>query len=453
MRKPRKHDIRRDELAHLTGGWRAELVRMKRENSGCSVAFFGLFFLAGCGSLVMLVWGFLLLDWRANNRYLPNSCVVLDRRLAKEMSDPPPEGGRGGPVYHPEIKIRYEVGGRKYEVWTYDAIHMWYPNRAGQQAIVDSFQVGATCPCWYDPDRPDKAILVRRYTVAPYVLLVVPVGFLLIGGIGISITWKNRRKTAQERGLERALRAGGGALSAGPDRSTVPALDLSQSPGTTLPYRLPTSTRPVRNVLGCLFFTLVWNGIAAPFIVNMIGSRLGASWAKPGPPWPIELLIILFALAGVSVAVFFIYFCIAELLVAIGVGPTTVEISHHPLEPGVHFEVFLAQGARRTMKMISLRVVCVCEEEATRSGGESARTETRRVYAEEILARDRFELRPTLPLEARAELRLPRGAMHSFLAVHNQVRWKLVVRGDVAGWPNFEREFPIVVQPSKGTPK
>jgi len=56
-------------------------------------------------------------------------------------------------------------------------------------------------------------------------------------------------------------------------------------------------------------------------------------------------------------------------------------------------------------------------------------------------------------LEARAELRLPRGAMHSFLAEHNQVRWKLVVRGDIAGWPTFEREFPIVVQPSKGAPK
>jgi len=453
MRKPRKHYIRPEELALVSGGWRVELKRMQRENSGCSGAFFGLFFLAGCGSLVMLVWGFLLLDWRANNRYLPNSCVVLDRRLAKQMGDPAPEGGRGRPSYHPEIKIRYEVDGRKYEVWTYDAIFMFYPDQAAQQAIVDSFQVGATYPCWYDPDRPDKAILVRGHAWAPYVLLVVPIGFLLIGGVGIHRSWKNRGETAHQRGLERALRAGGGALKAGPDRSTVPALDLSQSPGSTLLYRLPSSTRPGRNLLGCLFFTLFLNGITAPFVVIMIASRLGSSWAKPGPPWPIELVIILFALAGLSAVVFLIYFGIAELLVAIGVGPTTVEISHHPLEPGAHFEVFLAQRARRTMKMKSLRVVCVCEEQATCSGGKGARTETRRVYEEEILARDRFELRPTLPLEARAELRLPRAAMHSFLAVHNQVRWKLVVRGDVAGWPDFEREFPIVVEPPKEAPK
>jgi len=401
----------------------------------------------------MLVWGFLLLDWRANNRYLPNSCVALDRRLARAEGQANRRGGQGRPTYHPEIKIRYEVDDRKYEVWTYDAIFIWHRSRAAQQAIVDSFQVGATYPCWYDPNRPERAILVRGHAWVPYFCLTVPIGFLLIGGIGIHRSWKNREKLAQQVGLVLAPRVGRAAFAAGPDRSTVPTLDLSQSPGSTLTYRLPSSTRPARNVLGCLFFTLFWNGITAPFVVITIASRLGASWAKPGPPWPIQLVIILFALVGLSALVFLIYFGIAELLVAIGVGPTTVEISHHPLEPGAHLVVFLSQGARRTMQMNRLRLLCVCEEQASRSGGENARTETRRVYEEEVLAREEFELQPSLPLEARAELRLPPGAMHSFLAVHNQVRWKLVVRGDVAGWPNFEREFPIVVQPSKGAPE
>jgi hypothetical protein len=37
--------------------------------------------------------------------------------------------------------------------------------------------------------------------------------------------------------------------------------------------------------------------------------------------------------------------------------------------------------------------------------------------------------------------------MHSFKADHNEVRWRLLVRGDVAGWPPFDRSFPIVVIP------
>jgi hypothetical protein len=427
---------------------------MRSENTGCGCAFFGLCFLMGCASLVMLVWGFLLTDWRANNLYVPSSCVVLDRRLATSsgaMHDP--ELGQSRPTYHPEIKIRYEVGGRKFEIWTYDAIFMFYPDQTAQQAIVDSFQVGATYPCWYDPDHPEKAILVRGHTWASYILLVVPVGFLSIGGVGLRRWWKDRGKAAHQLGLERRLRAGGGVLEVDSKRASVPALDLSRSPGSTLPFRLPSSTRPARTLLGCLFGTLFLNGIAAPGVVIVIASRLGLGWAKPGPPWLIELVIIVFALAGLAAVFIFIYVAFAQLLIAIGVGPTTLEISHHPLEPGMQFAVFLAQRARRAMEMNSLRLACVCEEEATRRDSDGARTEKRQVYDEEILALDQFVLRPGSPLEAHAEFRLPRGAMHSFLAARNQVRWKLVVRGDIAGWPNFEREFPIVVQPSNRAPE
>jgi hypothetical protein len=226
---------RSEELALLAGGWRAKLNRVDRENSGCGCALFGLFFFAGCGSLVMLVWGFLRVDWRANNRYLPNSCVVLDRRLATEMGGANPDGGLARPTYHPEIKIRYEVDGRNYEVWAYDAIFMFYPDRAAQQAIVDSFQIGAAYPYWYDPDRPEKAILVRGHAWAPYIVLVVPIVFLIIGGVGLHRSWKNLRTMAHHRGLERALQSGAGSPGAGPDQTTVPVLDLSQSPGALCP--------------------------------------------------------------------------------------------------------------------------------------------------------------------------------------------------------------------------
>jgi hypothetical protein len=447
-----------------------ELKRRQRENSGWDRLGSPTFFIFGCALFVMMVY-LVVLDFRVNNRYLPNSCVVLDRRITSEAVDEPDVGRRT--AYRPEIKIRYEVAGRKYEDWTYDAIHRLYNDQAAPKAIVDSFQVGATYPCWYDPDSPDRAILVRGHTWIVYVFLIIPVVFLLIGGVGIHHSWKNRGttsqqigsslamsrsrksrgKTAEQFGPMRALRDGGEALAAGLERATVPTLDLSKSPGSALPYRLPRSTGPGRKLLGWLFCTLLLNGVTAPFVVIMIASRLGLSWAKPGPPWPLELVIILSALACLSAVGFLVYFGIAELLVAIGVGPTTVEISQHPLELGAHIEVFLAQKTRRTMKINSLRVACMCEEEATCTDRKHAGTETRRVYEDEILEREGLELKRNERFEARAELRLPRGAMHSFLAAHNQVRWKLVVRGDVARWPDFERAFPIVVEPLKGATK
>jgi hypothetical protein len=154
-------------------------------------------------------WGSLL-DWRANNRYLPNSCVVLDRRLAIDTRDLVVGVSQEGvprteskPVYHPEIKIQYQVGGRKYEVWTYDAIPGFSTDRAVQQAIVDSFMVGATYPCWYDPDRPDRAILVRGYTGRVYLGLIMTIVFLVIAGAGIRYLWKNRGKPAHQPGFAR----------------------------------------------------------------------------------------------------------------------------------------------------------------------------------------------------------------------------------------------------------
>jgi hypothetical protein len=38
--------------------------------------------------------------------------------------------------------------------------------------------------------------------------------------------------------------------------------------------------------------------------------------------------------------------------------------------------------------------------------------------------------------------------MHSFRSAHNGVQWKLLVRGGAAGWPEFHREFPVLVYPS-----
>lgn len=156
---------------------------------GCS----SVVFLAGCVALLGIVWGFLLPIWRVNNRYIPMTGLVLDKRLDSQMfqvADPDGRGGRQAESYRPEIKVRYEVNGRKFEVWSYDATGIYSPDRAAQQAIVDSFQVGSTYPCWYDPDRPDRAVLVRGNTLGASLFLILPIGLLIVGGVGLLIAWK-----------------------------------------------------------------------------------------------------------------------------------------------------------------------------------------------------------------------------------------------------------------------
>jgi hypothetical protein len=403
-------------------------------------------FVVGCAALAMLVFGFLIPDWRANHSYLPNTCVVLAKRLDQRMS----EGESPRPVYHPSLKIRHAVEGRSFELWTYDAIPMYGPDQAANQAILDGFAIGATYPCWYDPDRPERAILVRGHAWVPYLLLVVPLLFLTIGGAGMRHRWKNRAKAGPAERLGRLERARGFAQTADSNPDTAPTLDLSGSPGSTLRYRLPTSTTPKRNLAGCVFITLVINTIAAVGVAIVVGNRFGLVWARSGPPWPLQVAIGLAALLGLAAIGVVITAAIGELMIAARFGPTIVEISTHPLVPGARFEIFLSQTARRNFTVNALRVLCVCEEESRGTGDENAATRTSRVYEAEIVARRDLELQAGLPLELRSEFRLPPGAMPSFKTADSQVRWNLVVEGDVPRCPNLERRFPIVVEPCAG---
>ena len=63
--------------------------------------------------------------------------------------------------------------------------------------------------------------------------------------------------------------------------------------------------------------------------------------------------------------------------------------------------------------------------------------------------RENFEIHQGLPFESRCQIRVPPGAMHSFQAGHNEVNWKLIVKASVAGWPDYERVFQIVVNPGQ----
>jgi Protein of unknown function (DUF3592) len=411
-------------------------VGTKRLEPGCGIVFFGVFFLSGGLFGMGIVGGMVVPEWRANHKYLPNTCVVLGKRVASEYFDDQ------GTLHRPEIQIRYEVNGRKYEVWAYTAVNPYSSGSAGKDAIISQFRVGATYPCWYDPQHPGRAVLVRGYTWFPYVMLILPAAFLAGGGGGMYYFWTLRGKTAQQLALESALRSLGTWVRFDPDRPRVPAPEPSQRSGCTLAYHLRLGNPPSPRLFALVFIAIVWNALTVvPFVFVLFPSYFGGI-AVTENATVMTLIFIPFCVVGLI----FVYKAIKLALITFGVGPTTVEISLHPLVPGCRCEIFLSQTGR--LRMNSLRVVCVCEEEAQYRDGTDTRTETRRVFEKEIIAKKSFEVHKGMPFEARGELRLPTGAMHSFVASHNQVRWKLVVRGDVAGWPDFENEYPLVVLPS-----
>jgi hypothetical protein len=398
-------------------------------------SFFGVFLLLGMAAftvmLVTIVWP----ELRANRHFLETNCKVVATAISENRND-------DSITYRPDVTIEFDVAGKRHRTTTYDAARLHTSNRHKAQAAIDEFQVGKEYDCWYDPMNPDRAVLVRGYSGWMYLLLLVPVSFIVIGGGGLVYTLWHWGASAERRSslAQRASKIDllNEPVSERNDYPQVPSdTDWKSSPGTKLAYRLPIGSAPGWQLFAVFFACLFWNGITSVFVVIAVRSHL-----RGEPEWFLTVFIVPFVLIGLVL----VYALVRQLLITTGVGPTRIEISQHPLHPCEPCELYLSQAGRLTMN--SFEVLLVCDEHATYRQGTDTRTEQRRVLEQSVYRRDGFEIDQTVPFEHQWSVTIPVGAMHSFKSTHNEVRWKLLVKGDVAGWPNFEREYPVIVYPA-----
>ena len=390
--------------------------------------------LIGCVGLVIVLNRVVVPQWRTNHQFVEHRCVALDARLGRQETD-------DGTLYRPEIRIQYAVDGQKYVVWTYSIGGQYSSNRAAAQEILETYPSGREYTCWYDPADPSVAVLVRGGSWWFWLTLAMPASFILIGGGGllhVVMTWgksAERCAAGAKRGVPGDLLDAG---RAGSDLPYVPApASVTNSPGTTLSYRLPIVAASGWKLLAAVVACLGWNGIVALFACVAISGFL-----EGRPDWVLTVCVIPFAGVGMAIIVYS-FRC---MLVVSAVGPTLVEISEQPLYPGKRCEVFVSQTGR--MRVNSLEVLLVCDEDATFHQGTNTRRESLRVVEQPVYQRGQFDLRHGVPFEARFPVEVPAGTMHSFKSDHNEIRWKILVKGDVAGRPGFARSFPVIVCPA-----
>jgi hypothetical protein len=275
-----------------------------------------------------------------------------------------------------------------------------------------------------------------------WLAIVALASFILIGGGGVIFTVL-QVGASTERRLALAKRAPGIELlsNEAPAPQEFPAIpsdqDITNSPGVRLAFRLPISESPAWQLLAATLFCLVWNGISAVLIVVTIEGLVSGR-----PDWWLTSFSLPFALVGIGAVAYFGW----QLGVHTGIGPTSVEVSEHPFMPGHRYGVYLSQSGRLSIEALDLFLIC--EEEASYYQGTDMRTETRRVYEQQVFHREGIEIQNGLNFEHECELAVPEQGMHSFQGTYNAVQWKLVVRGHAKGWPDYERSFPVVVHPN-----
>jgi len=401
--------------------------------------FAAVFVAAGVISLAFIVLKLSIPEWRVNHQFVATTCQVLDTRVDTDSAG----------LTRPEIHVRYTVDGHDITVWShYDVTGVYQSDAQYTQTILTEFQPGQEYPGWYDPRRPETVVLARGYTWFAWLMLLVPAAFISIGGGGLIytvLTWGKSTErlaaTSQHTpGLDFFMPPENNAV-AEPFPFVPNPQQSNDSPGTYLAYRLPPGTGGW-SLAAMVLLCVLWNVTVAVFVRMAV-----QSFQSGEPDWILTIFTVPFVIVGVG----FLVILVRALLIETGIGPTLVEISAHPLAPGDRYEIYVSQAGRLEIK--SLDVKLICEETATYRQGTNTRKATRRVYEQvlvtgELLARGR-----TLPFEARAHLEVPGDAMHSFKAIHNRIDWKIIVKGAVARWPDFERSFPVIVRPTSAAEK
>ncbi|MEX0866325.1 MAG: DUF3592 domain-containing protein, partial [Pirellulales bacterium] len=410
--------------------------------------FFTVLLAVGIAGLIAMTVNYIVPEWRANRHFQPTECTVLGTEV-KVIADRDSGTVASDKVwYQPLVHIEYEVDGERYRAKTYDAVGRGYQTREKAQRLIEPFRPGDTFACWYDPFDYRRAVLVKGYSWWVYLFFTLPTAFVLIGAIGLIWTAISSGTSLERRAA--IVKRATGVDWLEPDeliqRDAFPAIprhdEIVNSPGTALAYRLPIGTQPGWKLFFLGLVTLFWNVLALIGLFIAVGGNITGA-----RDWLLTALVVPFLLFGV----FLIFVFFRQLLVTSGIGMTRVEISDHPLLPGKTYELLISQEGKLIIHSLVARLVC--EETATYRQGTDTRTESLRVWDQEVYRAEHIEIQPDRGFQEQTQMRLPEGAMHSLATDHNSVQWMLLVRGDLEHWPDFERRFPIIVHPPTSPPE
>jgi hypothetical protein len=368
---------------------------MKTDRPDRRWVFFGLFVLSG-GAAMMPFIAQAVRDIRIMTAYEAAECTVLSHRRVPSTTVFRWQGGgtTERTTSRPEFTFAYRAGGREQVATGFD-------NLGGKLARTEDLQhlrVGGKATCWYDPARPEEAVLVRRVAWRFYLGALIPAFFMGAGGYFM------------KRALNRTHDYG---------RARV-------SDGRSLPHRLHPEM-PHRRLTGCL-------------LVLVVGVAMGMAgvWAVPWGARTTELASPgAWLFAGLLAVEVFLIKHFARAARVAQMREPEVEIGEEPLRPGQKTALRVTQGG--PLRTESFQILLVCEEVAS-----GTRTPVRRVLAdagaleigdERATSARIFELELAVPAQGR-----PSQRELQFMRV-----WQVRVLRKVDGQTTLESRFPFRV--------
>lgn len=376
------------------------LSRKKKSASGLILVPFGLvFFVAGLALFYFLTFR-PLIEWQSAQQWPELPCTILDSEVVTVRSS-------DSTTYRAEVSYRYTFAGREYTSKRYNFFTGSSSGRSGKEAIVAAYPKGAQRSCYVNPEQPSEAVLNRDFSIT-YLFGSFGLIFVVVGGIVAYAGVAEKKKPA---------------LAALEEHAVAPE---------PLPLRLRPGATPLAKVLGMLFIALFWNGIVWTAI--LLGRDDAPSGFFGGY---IFLFLGLFVLIGFYIIGLFF----KEVLALLNPRPILT------LTPG---GIQLGQEAQidwhftgATGRIARLRVWLEGSERATYRRG--TKTVTDESIFEKLLILESDN--PQDMSSGRVRFAMPEFTMHSFKSDNNEIRWQIMVHGDIKRWPDIDFHFPVQVYP------
>ena len=373
----------------------------------------------------LLTWG--LPSLREARRYTPARCTVIDRYLHSQIV----EGQTG---FRPEVRIRFKTrAGKEFTVNAYDKTTL--DERSGfgytyedAYKILAKYTPGEQRICRYLTADPNKAILKRDLEIWQWLFLTIHVSLALSGAAGLF--WIARRRSASLEWLvEPEIK---------PDRPpTVPGVQqIKESPGIDLPYRLPMFVSPVAQNLAGLALTALWNAVAFWTFFYVLTHRKDLT----------DLILgIIFGAIFCGLGLLGLIVFIRRSFRILRTGATIIESSNFEAVPNRRCRLALRQSGPLAARSYS---VALCCEEMTRyTKGTDVLTNKKEVLRFPLFERTDFHVPSGETFCEEFFMKVPLGAMHSFISDSNEIRWKISVLIKTGRTGTILREAPIVVVP------
>jgi hypothetical protein len=119
-------------------------------------------------AIISILIGFVLYYWPIAqalqvNSYQSANCTILAKKLETVTTD------GGDDAYNPTFTFSVlGSGGKSYIAHGYGLVASSSANKGAEQAILDSYKVNSSYPCWYPGNDPTHAVLTRALDIMAF---------------------------------------------------------------------------------------------------------------------------------------------------------------------------------------------------------------------------------------------------------------------------------------------